>query len=216
MLIHPMKRVCPVAVGEKEVPEMKVTRSRRVKSTNILFKEYFQISRFNNMWRLSGKESIWNAGVACNLRLILGSGRSPGVGNGNPLQYSYQENSMDRGAWYSPWGRKESDMTEQLSTHSKHLVNITLVKLWSNQPSKCQSCNNFLPVYFEITSLESESESEVAQSCPTLCDPMDCTRLLRPWDSQGKNTGVGCHFLLQGIFPTQGLNLGLPPCRQML
>ena len=31
-----------------------------------------------------------------------------------------------------------------------------------------------------------------------------------PWDSPGKNPGVGCHFLLQGIFPTQGLNLGLP------
>ena len=50
-----------------------------------------------------------------------------------------------------------------------------------------------------------------AQLCLTLCNPMDCT----PPDSfvhgnsPGKNTGVGCHFLLQGIFPTQGLNLGL-------
>ena len=35
------------------------------------------------------------------------------------------------------------------------------------------------------------------------------TRLLCPWDFPGKKTGVGCHFLLQGIFPTQGLNLGL-------
>ena len=35
------------------------------------------------------------------------------------------------------------------------------------------------------------------------------TRLLCPWDSPGKNTGVGCHFLLQGIFPTQGSNLCL-------
>ena len=37
------------------------------------------------------------------------------------------------------------------------------------------------------------------QSCPTLCDPIDRkpTRLPRPWDSPGKNTGVGCHFLLQ-------------------
>ena len=34
------------------------------------------------------------------------------------------------------------------------------------------------------------------QSCPTLCDPID-GRLPRPWDSPGKNTGVGCHFLLQ-------------------
>ena len=37
------------------------------------------------------------------------------------------------------------------------------------------------------------------------------TSLLCPWDFPGKNTGVGCHFLLQGIFPTQGLNLGLIP-----
>ena len=37
------------------------------------------------------------------------------------------------------------------------------------------------------------------QSCPTLCDPIDGSppRLPGPWDSPGKNTGVGCHFLLQ-------------------
>ena len=47
----------------------------------------------------------------------------------------------------------------------------------------------------------------VAQSRPTLCNPMDCaTRLLCPWDCPSKNTGVGCHFLVQGIFPTQGSN----------
>ena len=40
--------------------------------------------------------------------------------------------------------------------------------------------------------------------------------LLSSWNSPGKNTGVGCHFLLQGIFLTQGLNLGLPHQRQML
>ena len=37
-----------------------------------------------------------------------------------------------------------------------------------------------------------------------------------PWDFPGKNTGVGSHSLLQGIFPTQGLNPGLPHCRQIL
>ena len=45
--------------------------------------------------------------------------------------------------------------------------------------------------------------------CLTLCDPMDYTRLLCPWNSPGKNTGVGYHALLQGIFPTQGSNLSL-------
>ena len=48
----------------------------------------------------------------------LGWEDSPGEGNGNPLHYSCLENPMDRGAWqgYSPWGHKESDITEQLST----------------------------------------------------------------------------------------------------
>ena len=40
------------------------------------------------------------------------------------------------------------------------------------------------------------------------CNPMDCSPpdLLGPWDSPSKNTGMGCHALLQGIFPTQGSN----------
>ena len=40
--------------------------------------------------------------------------------------------------------------------------------------------------------------------------------LLCPWDSPGKNTGVGCHTLLQGIFPPQGSKLGLLHCRQII
>ena len=49
------------------------------------------------------------------------------------------------------------------------------------------------------------------QLCPTLCDPMDCSLpgSLFPWDSPGKITAVDCHFFLQGIFPTQGLNPNL-------
>ena len=48
-----------------------------------------------------------------------------------------------------------------------------------------------------------------AQSWPTLCDPMKPARLPCPWAFSGKNTGVGCHFLLQGIFLAQGSNLSL-------
>ena len=57
----------------------------------------------------------------------------------------------------------------------------------------------------------------VAQ-CPTLCNPMDCSPPGSSvhGDSPGKNTGVGCHALLQGIFPTQGSNPGLLHCRQIL
>ena len=72
------------------------------------------------------------------------------------------------------------------------------------------SMNGFICVYHILCS--------VAQSRLTLCDPMDCT-----WpgssvheDSPDKNTGVGCHALLQGIFPTQGMNPDLPHCRRIL
>ena len=51
--------------------------------------------------------------------------------------------------------------------------------------------------------------------CLILCDPMDCS-LPGYMDFLGRNTGVGCHFLLQGIFPTQGLNLDLLHCKQIL
>ena len=58
----------------------------------------------------------------------------------------------------------------------------------------------------------------VAQLCPTLCDPMDysppCSSV--HGDSPGKSIGVGWNALLQGVFPTQGLNPGLPHCRRIL
>ena len=64
----------------------------------------------------------------------------------------------------------------------------------------------------------SSCERLVAQLCPTLCNPMDCSPPGSSvhGDSPGKNTEVGCHALLQGIFPTQGSNPGVPHCRQIL
>ena len=66
----------------------------------------------------------------------------------------------------------------------------------------CESPFVLFPLFYCAKSL---------QSCLTLCDPMDCSlaRLLCPWDSPAKNTGVGCHFFLQGIFWTQGSNTHL-------
>ena len=86
-----------------------------------------------------------------------------------------------------------------------------LRNIWSVNPF-CR-CGNYSPerlLYFPV--------NEVAQSCLTLCDPMDCSL---PGSSvhgifPGKNTGVGCHYLLQEIFPTKGLNPGLLHCRQTL
>ena len=58
-----------------------------------------------------------NVGDAGDVRSVSRSGRSPGVGNGNPLQYSYLDNRMDRGAWWATFhgGYKESDTTQWLS-----------------------------------------------------------------------------------------------------
>ena len=55
----------------------------------------------------------------------------------------------------------------------------------------------------------------VAQLCPTLCNPKDCSLPSSSvhGDSPGKNTGVDCHALFQGIFPTQGSSPGLLHCR---
>ena len=69
-----------------------------------------------------------NAGNARDMGSIPGLGRSPGVGNGNPLQYSCLENPMDRGAWWATVHSKKLDTTEQLTlsiegnTHDYDLV----------------------------------------------------------------------------------------------
>ena len=56
-------------------------------------------------------------------------------------------------------------------------------------------------------------ESEIRS---VVSDSLRPQGLYSPWNSSGQNTGVGSLSLLQGIFPTQGLNPGLPHCRQIL
>ena len=73
---------------------------------------YMDTHKYRPRW-LSSKESTCQAEGAC---LIPGLGRSPGEGNGNLLQYSYMENSMDGGAWRATvHGVTELDMTERLT-----------------------------------------------------------------------------------------------------
>ena len=66
-------------------------------------------------------------------------------------------------------------------------------------------------VLYHLHNLGMNEWMKVAQLCPTLCSSMDC-----PWNSPGKNIEVGCHCLLQGIFLTHGLKLGLLHDRQIL
>ena len=78
--------------------------------------------------------------------------------------------------------------------------------------SKSQTSYHFIHMCFNKVEVKLLSRARLFAT-PRI---VACTKLLRPWDFQGKSTGVGCHFLLQGIFPTQGLNPGLSHCRQTL
>ena len=72
------------------------------------------------------KDPPVNAGDTRDAGWIPGSGGSPAAGNGNPLQYSCLENPHGQRSLvgYSPWGRKESDMTERLSVQSKLIAAV--------------------------------------------------------------------------------------------
>ena len=78
-------------------------------SINFSVKVYYRV-RLGAPGGSDGKESACNAG---DLGSIPGSGKSLGEGNGNPLQCSYLENTMDGGAWWvTVWGCKELDTAE--------------------------------------------------------------------------------------------------------
>ena len=62
------------------------------------------------------KNLLANAGGIRDTGSVPGPGRSPGEGNGNPLQYSCLENGQRSPAGYSPWGHRESDTTEHKHT----------------------------------------------------------------------------------------------------
>ena len=115
-----------------------------------------------------------NVGGARDAGSIPGSGRSPGVGNGNALQYSCLGNSIDRGAWCAiVRGVIESNRTEHVYTHTLSWVIIlvsgvqhsNLTLLWVILHLK------LLLKYW----LYSLWKVKLAQSCLTFCDPMDCS-----------------------------------------
>ena len=77
-------------------------------------------NHLSSLWCFPGctgvKNLPANVGDVKDAYSILGSGRSPGEGNGNPLQYSCLGNPMGKEATCSPWGHTESDMTEEACT----------------------------------------------------------------------------------------------------
>ena len=113
-----------------------------------------------------------------------------------------------------------------LTIWEKKLLDIRQ-KYWLNDKKKISDFTASLCAFYRIRHsvvLDSPlSDSAQCHRCsvtqswltlqPRALQPV---RLLCPWDSPGKNIGVGCHFLLQAILPTEGLNLGLLHCRQIL
>ena len=95
--------------------------------------------------------------------------------------------------------------------HSKITVRGFLCQVWSScLHLRGWLCENGAPAYFFLSASYRTYAvlCLVAQSCPTLCDPMDCSLsgFSVHGGSPGRNAGVDCHSLLQGIFPTQGSN----------
>ena len=92
------------------------------------------------------------------------------------------------------------------------LILSTFHKIFDDVHFKMQTAKTQIKVI-----LTSYSLCLVAQLCPTLWDPMDCSPpgSLVHEDSPGKNTRVGCHSFIQGIFLTQGSKPDLLHCRQI-
>ena len=73
-----------------------------------------------------------------------------------------------------------------------------------------------IPTSFKVISNVMIFPKERKRKSLVVTDSLWPHGLYSPWNSPGQNTGVGSHFLFQGIFPTQGSNPGLPHCRRIL
>ena len=86
-----------------------------------------------------------------------------------------------------------------------YIYNLNLS--WEFKKCLCKCLTYHLHLDFRSTCSKCLHECSVTQSCPILWPyGLQLSKLLCPWNFPGKNTGAGCHFLLQGIFLTQGLN----------
>ena len=118
-------------------------------------------------------------------------------------------------------------MSQQLSPCSRACV-IQILKpshnetMFCNKRSHCSEepshHNKKTAPYMHQLVKEKKVKTLISQLCPTLCNPTDYSPPgSSPWNSPGKNTGVDCCSLVQGIFPTQGSNPGVKPhYRQIL
>ena len=124
---------------------------------------------------------------------------------------------------YSSWGQKELDKTERLMRTCRRVSTAEIQAVTVHVSVKAGHCRVTTGAEGDVVTrawvpgpgrsalpLQSAVRAKSPQSSDSLRPRgLHPTRLLCPWDSPGKNTGEGCYALLQGIFPTQGLNLHL-------
>ena len=165
----------------------------------------------------SGEESNWNAGDPDS---ILESGGSPEEGIGYPVQYSWAslvEMVQKLPAVWETWDGKIPWRREHLSTHFSTLAwSISTdrgawLQTWGHRVRHTWATKHSTaphPTYGLVIRAKRVADPAARGLQPA--------RLLCPRDSPGEKTGMGCYFLLQRTFPTQGSNPGLLHGRQIL
>ena len=155
------------------------------------------------------KNSLANAGDLRDVDSIPESGRSPGGGHGNPIQYCL-ENPIDREAW----------LVTRSQTKLKQISSGTSVMdLSSAYSSVTKIYNTVMNVFINVSLQSMERFLECMYSAVRLsneCAYLHITFHFFPWNFPGKNIGVSCHFFLQVISPTWRSNPHLLHCRQIL
>ena len=127
------------------------------------------------------------------------------------VNFRWIENFKEQ-AWTESWKYK---------TANRYILHYGWRKKISPQKYHCQKF--FIPFFPRIrvavsmgrNGIGNNQQSE-SESCSVVSDSLWSHGLYSPWNSPGQNTGVGCHSLLQGIFPTQEPNSGLSHCRWIL
>ena len=117
------------------------------------------------------KESACSAG---DISLFPGWGRSPGEGNGNPLQYSWLKNSMGRRAWQATVHGVAKRYDWVPNTFTINEIQLSWLVVWSLSRVRLLQTHGLVTCQVPLS-----------------------------MDFPGRNTGVGCHFLPHGIFPIQ-------------
>ena len=152
-----------------------------------------------------------------------------GEGNGSTLQCSCLGNPRDGGDWWPAINGVAQSRTWLKRLSGSRELGFHILLYGTTKPTRCNYRAHTLRSLLGATGEKPAHHNQhlvqpinnvclAAQLCPTLVQPhrLQPARLLCPWDFPGKNTGVGCHFLLQGIFPTRDWTQVSCICRWIL